>query len=78
MASMMDKAKAIGALKMIGDMIVDSIRESDKNGLGAPGGTIYAALMAHGCTMEQFEAIMSALVEAGKLTRTGDLYKVAK
>ncbi len=63
---------------MIADMIVDSIREGDKNGHGVSGSIIYLALMAHGCTMEQFNGIMSALVAAGKLTRNGDVYRVAR
>jgi len=42
--------------------------------LGTPAGTLYAALMTHGCSLEQFEQVMSALVAARKLTKRGDLY----
>jgi hypothetical protein len=62
----------ISALKMIADAVIDSVKAAGS--LGAPGGVLYAALMAHGCTLEQFESIMSALVQAGKLTQRGHLY----
>lgn len=44
---------------------------------GVPGGTLYAALMTHGCSLEQFEALMGALVKAGRLTQRGQLYFAA-
>ena len=40
----------------------------------APGGVIYAALMAQGCTLNQFEQIMGRLVNAGMLVKDGDCY----
>jgi len=46
----------------------------DETQTGVPGGTIYAALMQYGCTLEQYDAIMGALVSAGQITRKGDLY----
>ena len=54
------------------DAVVDTVRASGK--VGTPGGTLYAVLMTHGCTMEQFEQLMSALVAAGKLEKRGQLY----
>jgi hypothetical protein len=65
----------IKLLRMIADAIIDSVKAAGP--LGAPGGVIYAALMAEGCTLSQYEQIMSGLVRAGKLTRHGDLYRVA-
>jgi hypothetical protein len=62
------------AVVYLANAIVDSVRESD-NGLGVPAGPMYAALMAHGCTLNQFEQIMSGLVRVGRLTRTGNLYR---
>jgi predicted methyltransferase len=32
---------------------------------GAPEGTLYAAMMAQGCTLEQFESIIRSLEKAG-------------
>lgn len=63
------------ALRAIVAAVVDAIAAAGP--LGAPGGTLYAALMAHGCTLSQFESLMAALVRAGKVTRSGDLYRVA-
>jgi hypothetical protein len=65
----------IKLLRMIADAIIDSVKAAGP--LGAPGGVIYAALMAQGCTLAQYEQLMAGLVQAGKLTRHGDLYRVA-
>jgi hypothetical protein len=72
----MTQAEQVKGLRFILDAVVDAVKVAGD--LGAPGGTIYAALMASGATLEQYQAIMSALVQAGKLTRSGDLYFVAK
>jgi len=42
--------------------------------LGAPGGHLYAALMSAGCTLNQFEQIMSGLVQSGDLAKRGECY----
>jgi len=55
--------------------IVETVKEAGK--LGAPGGVMYAALMAHGCTLDQFNTIMQVLVNVGKLRRSGNLYFAA-
>jgi hypothetical protein len=66
----------IKALRAICDAVVDVVRAGGS--LGAPGGVIYAALMGQGCTLSQFESLMSGLVRAGKLRRDGDLYFVTE
>lgn len=63
------------AVLAITDAIVEAVKAAGT--LGAPGGTIYAALMAHGITLAQYEQLMAALVGAGKLTKQGHLYFVA-
>lgn len=65
----------IQALRAICDAIVESVAVAGSQ--GAPGGILYAALMASGCSLNQFHSIMAGLVSAGKLTRQGDLYFVA-
>ena len=60
------------ALLMICNAIIESVKAAGP--LGAPGGVIYSALMAQGCTLGQFEAIMGAMVSAGKLRRESHLY----
>ena len=64
------------ALRAACDLILEAVRESGP--LGAPAGVMYAALMAHGCTLNQFESIMGALVRAGKLRKSGDCYHVVE
>lgn len=56
--------------------VVGAIQAAIKAGgpLGTPGGTLYAALMAYGCTLSQFETIVGGMVKAGILKRRGDLY----
>jgi len=65
----------IAAIRAIADAIVDAVKAAGPT--GAPGGVLYAALMAQGCTYNQFTSLMSALVSAGKLTKDGHVYHVA-
>jgi hypothetical protein len=60
------------AVVAILDAITQSVAAAGK--FGAPAGVLYAALMAYGCNMQQFEAFMSYLVKRGKVTRRGNLY----
>jgi hypothetical protein len=60
------------ALRVIVDATVDEVKVAGDR--GAPGGVLYAALMAHGCSLSQFESLMDALVRLGKVRRQGHLY----
>lgn len=60
------------AVALLGLTVVQAIKAAGP--LGLPGGTIYAGLMAHGCTYEQYEKLMAILVQSGKLRRAGQLY----
>jgi hypothetical protein len=64
------------AIKAICDAIIESVREAGS--LGAPAGHLYAAMMVHGFTLEQFQRIMGALVRVGELTQRGDCYFVRR
>jgi len=66
--------KQMLAVAMLANAIVDTVREGD-TGFGVPGGPMYAAAMAHGVTLHQFEMIMSGLVRVGRLTKHGDCYR---
>jgi hypothetical protein len=66
----------IKLLRMVADAILASVKAAGP--LGATGGIIYAALMAHGCTLHQFEQIMGGMVRAGLLTQHGHLYRLAE
>lgn len=59
-------------LKIICDAVLEAVGAAGP--LGAPGGTLYAALMAHGATIQQFEKLMAGLVNADLLRKQGELY----
>ena len=62
------------AIRQIADAIVDMVAQSGP--LGAPGGHIYATLMGAGCSLHQYEQLMSGLVRAGKLRKQGECYHI--
>lgn len=64
----------VAALRAIMDAIIGAVRAAGP--MGAPGGVIYAALMAQGCTLSQYQSLMGAMVRAGVLWREGDLYRL--
>jgi len=65
-------SRAAAVLKLIGDAIVESVQAAGP--LGAPAGTLYAALMSLVFSLDQFEQIMDFLVKRGKLEKRGQLY----
>ena len=67
----------ISALRAIGQAIIETVKESDPI-IGAPGGILYAALITSGCTLSQFQQIMSGLVRAGYLRQSGECYHWVK
>jgi hypothetical protein len=67
----MDRAKLARALAFICDAIVDAVSVAGSEGV--PAGVVYAALSTEAFTLQRFERIISALVEAGRLRRSGDL-----
>lgn len=62
-------------LRAIADAILDAVKAGGP--MGTPGGTLYAVLMAHGATLQQYEGIMAGLVQAGMLRKSGNLYFLA-
>jgi hypothetical protein len=71
MTMTIEQSKA--ALRVIAKAIIETVKESDSV-IGAPGGHLYAAMMRAGCTLNQFEQIMSGLVQFGYLAKRGDCY----
>lgn len=60
------KAAAItGIIKCIGDTL--------KEAGCTPAGTLYAALMQQGCTLEQYQLIEDAFISAGKVKKVSNL-----
>jgi hypothetical protein len=43
---------------------------------GVPGGTLYAALMTQGCTLEQYAVLMDLLTSSGVLVKRGERYSI--
>jgi hypothetical protein len=72
----MTREDAVRALSAVIDIVVETIEKSGSNGM--PGGHLYAVLMGYGCTLDQFEYLMRALVETKKIRRRGQLYFAAK
>ena len=51
--------------------IVEAVKEVPE---GAPSSSLYLALHEQGCSLAQYEQIMGALVETGRLRKEGHLY----
>jgi hypothetical protein len=62
----------VHALKLVLEAVISAVSAAEPH--GAPGGVIFAAMHAQGCSLGQYESIMSGLVSIGKLRRSGDLY----
>jgi len=58
------------AIKMIVDSVVQSLKA---NPAGTPEGSLYAVMNSQGCTLEQFNAIIGALCDAGMIRKQGNL-----
>lgn len=67
--------KQLETIQAVAAAVVDTVREAGE--FGAPSGGLYAALMAHGCTLSQYQSLMRALVSAGKLVLRHDCYFIA-
>jgi len=65
--TMDDQKKILALVRAMADAIKDAGE--------IPAGTLYAALMTHGCTMEQYNGLESILLRAGLVTKAGDLLR---
>lgn len=61
-----EKARAIVSVCRA---VIQTVREAGKT----PAGTIYAALMAQGCSLQQYEQIERLIIETGQIRKSGDL-----
>lgn len=59
------------AIRRIAAAIVESVKEAGE--LGAPSGIVYAALSAHGMSLDTYYQFIGVLVKLGKLRQDGDL-----
>lgn len=62
----------IQAIQHMADAIIETVNEAGPN--GAPGGSLYNALMTYGVSYSTYSALMGALEKAGKVTRRGHCY----
>jgi hypothetical protein len=67
----------IKALKDVADAVIEVVRTTQGT-FGTPGGHLYAAMMAHGCTIGMYQQIMDGLVKAGKLRKQGECFFVVE
>lgn len=65
-----DKDRAAYAARKIAEAIRDAVREAGEQ--GAPESSIYLALSEQGCTPEQYQAIIGAMIELDMLRRKGN------
>ena len=72
---MTDNEKAIAALKLAVDCILDAAKIAGPT--GAPSGVVYAALNSHGMTLNVYEQIVSYLVNAGRIKVQYNCIKLA-
>ena len=62
---MTDKERAIKVIRLTVAAILDA---AERGGiLGAPSGVIYAAMCEFGMTLDMYQQIIAALVDAGKI-----------
>jgi hypothetical protein len=70
-----EKEKREQALKVI-NTIHNCIEDAGEEGI--PSGHLYAMLMGFGMTLDSYNAVISYLKKAGKITDSGHLLKVIK
>ena len=66
------KAQATAALVAIANAVTAAVHEAGADGM--PATMLYLTLTQHGCTFEQFNALMGALVKARRVRVTGHTY----
>jgi hypothetical protein len=66
-----NERRAARALLAICDALLDAVKVAGSH--GAPSGILYAATMRH-LTLQQYQTVMGALEEAGKVTKRGQCY----
>lgn len=57
---------AIDALQRVGLGVLEAVEAGEDT--GAPGGILYAAMQAHGASLNQFQSFMDTLTGRGFLT----------
>lgn len=69
--------QALASLTLAVKTIMDAVEAAGSQ--GAPSGPMYAAMSAHGMTLNAYNSIIGALESAGKIRQSGQvLYFVSK
>ena len=69
----MNPEQAVQAVRQIATIIEETAGEAGP--LGAPSGVVYAALMSVGISLDMYQAILDRMVQAGRVTLSGDVIK---
>lgn len=67
----MNREQAVQILRGLAQVVVETVEEAGQQGV--PTGPMYAAFMAYGVSLEMFEGLVDALVQAGRVLRRGHL-----
>jgi hypothetical protein len=59
------------ATKIAAHLVLSTLKEVDADQVPVPEGTIYAGLLAHGCTLPQYQDLMGSLERVGMVSREG-------
>jgi hypothetical protein len=65
----------LAMIRAIADTVIELVTACDSP-FGCPGGHLYASLMQY-LSLDQFDGLMSGLVAAGKLRKSGQCYFLA-
>ena len=66
----MNREQAADILTLLCQAIVDTVRECPD---GAPNGIVYAAVAAHGLSLDTYTQVLELCKRSGYLTQRGDL-----
>ena len=61
-----EKIKAIAAL-------INAMAECIQTAGSIPSGHLYAAMMSHGCSLQNYEYLLRILVDSGRVIKRGDM-----
>lgn len=64
--------KGVDAVIAIADILLEAIKAGGDH--GAPGGTLYSAVMGVGIQLHQFEFLMKLLIDSGRVVKRGQHY----
>ena len=56
-------------------MVVKAVSETIREVGETPAGTLYAALMQQGCTLQQFDSLIDILVRTKMVVRSGNMLR---